>query len=410
MTGRRTVYKWAPAYAFGALLVVSLALSIGGETLRQKAEPPGAAPEQAPGWVNVTLGLSQGTLVTLNVDTTPGMTVDVVVPIEGALYPLTLRPHSVRSDKYQLLVEVAPGVLEPAVPGPVRTLRGEVVGVPASVVLGSMRVDGLYASIRLPDGSRYQVEPAASRVPEALPGDYIVYRNEDVGGTEVMCAVAQPAGPPGSSEHSNTSPPGGGDGPTGLHVVELGIDADYEFYEAYGTVMLVEARIDAVMLRVNEEFEDYVGITHLITTRIVRTAEPDPYTTNVPSALLDEFRSEWENNQKGISRDLAHLFTGKVRPNGSGIGGVGYVGGVCTSFAYSLVSNAFPAPELDKAAQFSAHELGHNWGADHQCELGYTMFAGFPPGPAFLQFHPDNTVPEITAYRDSQSCFPHPLP
>ncbi|MHC4429777.1 MAG: hypothetical protein ACYS0D_14420, partial [Planctomycetota bacterium] len=58
-----------------------------------------------------TLGLVTGTLVTLDVDDTPGIPVTTVVPIDGEPVTLELVPHSVRSAGYQVLAQIASGEL-----------------------------------------------------------------------------------------------------------------------------------------------------------------------------------------------------------------------------------------------------------------------------------------------------------
>ena len=112
----------------------------------------------------------------------------------------------------------------------------------------------------------------------------------------------------------------------------------------------------------NLQYEPEVGITHSITTTLVRTSSNQPYTSSDAGTLLDQFRSEWNSNQSSIQRDVAQLFTGKSIIGGTI--GIAWVGAVCTSFGYGMVESDFNG-NFASATDLSAHELGHNFGLHH---------------------------------------------
>jgi len=112
-------------------------------------------------------------------------------------------------------------------------------------------------------------------------------------------------------------------------LAELAADADVEYFEDYGSVGAVEARINSITNVVNEQYEQDVEITHVITGIIVRTAEPDPYTATNPNTLLNQFTNHWQANHQGIGYDIAGLFTGKNLQGGTI--GVAFLGAVCSS-------------------------------------------------------------------------------
>ena len=150
-----------------------------------------------------------------------------------------------------------------------------------------------------------------------------------------------------------------------MHLIcEIGIDSDMEFYNANGSsVTATQNDITAVMNNVGAIYQSQACVVHDITTIIVRTVEPDPFTSNVPSVLLGEFASHWTSSQNHIQRDVAHLFTGH-NLQGSVIG-VAYVGGVCSpSSGYGLSQSRFTSNMTNRTA-LTAHELGHNWSAGH---------------------------------------------
>lgn len=272
--------------------------------------------------------------------------------------------------------QLADGSLVSVAPGPVRTVRGGVAGIEGSPVAGAVTENGIAVLVDLPDGARYWVEPLFPRIEGATPAHHAVYRTEDVIPHAGWCAA----------ELEGLPPPEGGALGGGCDTLpcqaELACDADFEYFQDYGTVGAVEARINLVINTVNIQYESDVGITHLISAVIVRTAEPDPYSSLDSSELLMSFREEWLINQPDVPRDLAQLFTGK---NMGGVYGQAS-GGVCTPGAYSFVRSDF-MPNLECAAYVSAHELGHSRGPA-------TAPARGPPWTALSKSHaPITSIP-----------------
>lgn len=351
--------------------------------------------------VNAALGLRAATIVTLAID--PDSTdepIVAVVPIEGVPFILDLEPYSVRGENYQVLAQIADGSsLVRVEPGPVRTLRGSLVGVPGSVVAGSLLQDGLHARIVFPDGGEYWIEPIGSRVAGASPNDYVVYHGDDVlksgGSCGTDATLVAPVGKGVGVGQGGVA--GGGES---ICVAEFAADADYEYFQAYGSVSAVEARINSIINTVNVQYERDVGITHIITTIIVRTAEPDPYSEMYVGPLLVEFRAHWLANHAGIHRDLAQLFTGKDLIH-SAIG-YAWIGAVCTEYGFSVVRSDW-SNNFDCVTAWHAHELGHNWGANH-CACADPSYTMNPWGTCANEFHPEYTIPEIIAFRDSRTC------
>lgn len=353
------------------------------------------------GLVNQELGLRESTIAKLIVRPTPGSSLGVSLPIDGQQRALELHPHSVRAAGYDIRVQRADGSYESSEPGQVHTLRGKVSGIEASAVAASLGPDGLYAWISMGDGQRYMVQPVVQVVPGADPDQHVIYHQDDMVASDELIDFVLP------------NPQGGFDGGgkrqkqtvacgTGLCQAELAVDADFEFYQYWGSsVAAVEDRINAVINMVNLQYELDVDITHVITAIIVRTSEPDPYTSSNASTLLSEFRTQWLNNHADIPRDLAQLFTGKdITYNGSDLIGLAWMNSVCTSYAYSVVQQYGSA---GVAADLSAHEMGHSWSAGH-CSCAnppYTMNSYITGAN---EFHPTESIPTIVAFRDSRTC------
>ncbi|MCH7701501.1 MAG: hypothetical protein IID37_07415 [Planctomycetes bacterium] len=376
-------------------------LLIAGPALAAEAiSPKTGSGIPAPDLVNQVLNLSASEVVTLDVPDTPGEAILVTVPIAGVEYTLDLQPQSVRAPGYQLLVQVEDGSMIQTQPGMVRTLRGSLAEVPGSIVAGSLLDSGLKARIVLPDDSgSYWIESLVGHFPDADENLYVIYHEEDALPSEGRCGVDGSLRIDGAEHGGQVSGRGAACG-TGLCTAELGIDADFEYFQDHGSsVPNTEAQIEAVINTMNVQYETETDITHLITAIIVRTSEPDPYSSSNPFTLLDQFVAEWQANQGGIPHDAAQLFTGK-NLNG-GIIGVAFVGQVCLSFDFSLVESDFD-PSFACKTDLSAHELGHLWNALHCGCPSNTMNGGFLT--CANDFHDTLTVPVIVSFRNSRTC------
>ncbi len=268
---------------------------------------------------------------------------------------------------------------------------------------GSLLHNGLNVAISLPGvEGRYWLEPLAGEIDGAGPRDYALFHDSDrlpIGscGVNLDFLAAEPA-------DGDFDPLSAGGGVAGIEQTctweaQIACDSDYEYYQDNGSsVDNVEAKITNIINVMNEEYERDVQIRHLITTILVRSSVNDPYsnTTNAET-LLSEFRNVWNSTQSGIQRDVAHMFTGR---NVSGdVIGIAYTTNICTSNAYGLVEDI---SGLSFQTDLSAHELGHNWSANH-CNCPQNTMNAFLGSIAYNQFHPTFTVPEIVAYRNSRS-------
>ena len=340
-------------------------------------------------------GLTAVQEVSLVFDRTPGVPVMIDVPIDDIEYTLDLQPHTARAENFVFLVQVADGSYEERDPGESRLLRGTVQGVPGSIVVGSMLDTGLAAHIDMGDGRMYFIEPTLTRMTVQDPWSHVIYRNTDTAPHGGVCGVTDEAAPIRFAE-------GGGEATAGAtlpQVAEIACDADVEYFNDYGNETAVRNRIELIIGIMNHQYQRDVDIIHLITTIIVRTSEPDPYSSTNASILLDQFTNHWRNNHSGIQRDVAQLFTGKSLQGGTI--GIAWLSAICSnSFGYNVVESDFNN-NLSCATDLNAHELGHNWSADHCSCTQHTMN---PFITCANQFHPSFSIPEIVNYRNSRFC------
>ncbi len=345
------------------------------------------------------VGVKQGQLVQLAIDTTPEQPLRVAVPIGGVLRTLNLAPFSVRAEGFKLYEQNDAGTFE-VKPPPINTLRGVIEGEAGAVVAGGVMPDGLYARIILGDGSEWWIEPVGDRA-DVAAGTHVVYRGEDVlqrGNTCSTDNFAHAVHTPGTGE-----PPVGNAGAT-IYIATVAVDTDFEFYNRYGSTGTTSARINLVYNTMNLQYERDVDIRHTVSSITVRTTTADPYNTNTTGDMLVEMRAFWNANNSGNLRDVAHLFTGKST---GGVIGTAYIGVICSSlsngFGYGVSQTDFNNANLASATDLVAHETGHNWDAQH-CTCANPAYTMNPSITSINRFDAANSIPQITAHRNSRGC------
>ena len=188
-------------------------------------------------------------------------------------------------------------------------------------------------------------------------------------------------------------------------ICEIAFDADVEYYNLNGSSVANTVNdIESIMNGVESIYENNTGVTFEVTTIVVRTAEPDPYTSNNPGTLLDQVGSEWSGSTYSpIRKDLVHLMTGKSM---GGVLGIAWLNAVCTGNRYGLSRSRYTTNVTNRRA-VTAHEIGHNFSADHcngvcnPCQIMCASIGGCgAPVTAFSACE----AAGIESYADSRSC------
>ena len=347
-----------------------------------------------------SLGLTGGSIV--DVDTEghiPGTSLSTKVKIVGQDYSVNLQPHSIRGQNFEVKVQVADGSYVQFQPPATRLLKGSIVGMTGSRIIGSVLDSGLMAKLVMPNGQTFFIEPIASRTAVDNPAAHVVYQSSDVVDTDLHCGVVDPKDRrreivAQSIIDNNNSQVAAG---TVIRVAELAIDTDVEFFNFFGTEQATLDRIELVVGITNDQYETQTNLTHALSTIIVRGSEPDPYTSFNAFTALDEFVNHWLNNQTAVQRDVAHLFTGKDL---GGIGGVAFLGGLCSADAGFGLDRIDFNGMLVCSTDLLAHELGHNWDANHCNCQNNTMNGGLTCTNVFTAA----SVQTITSFANSLDC------
>ncbi|MBT8485452.1 MAG: hypothetical protein HKO59_15890 [Phycisphaerales bacterium] len=338
------------------------------------------------------------------------------VTLDGVEYELELEPYSVRAADFAVLVPDGDGGLTEHPVGPPATYRGVVLNAPGSAVALSRVGDELTGTIRLgADDDFYAIQPLAELgVTGFAGGDHVTYRSADVEATDHRCGaddIEQPFA--GIEDHAAA-----GDDPTdgtGLEIVDLAVDADFQFFQLNGSSVLNTVNdIEDVLSTLEFIYERDVDISYEITRIVIRTsAAENPYTSSSSGTLLCQFRNEWNSAPENtIQRDIAQLFTGRNLIGGTI--GVAWLGTICNQFlnvcgsfnnaGYSVVESRFTTFFTSRVA-LSAHELGHNWAAGH-CDAAGTcriMCSGLGSCGSVSSFAPVS-INAINAFASTLSC------
>lgn len=358
--GRVRALPWIHAMLHAvlhAVLPVLLLAAVAGAQVRP-ADPDTLA----------ALGSARASVQTLALPAAAGDVTLVPVVIDGEPVVLELFPSSVRAPGFRLLVQDETGALSEVEAPPPATVRGLVQGRPGSAVSGSLLDGALTAIVMLGAGDEaWAIQPLADVDSAAAPGEHLVFDSVDDLDLGFTCGAVARGDGAAAGPVPGGAPEGAADG--GFAITLIAADADFEYYQANNSnVIQTTNDIENVIGNVATIYEFTAGITYQVGTVIVRTVANDPYDTTSSSGILNEFRDEWNANQTGVTRNVAHMFTGKDM-NGSVIGIAWLDVNFCASpfsnpLSYGVSQSKFSANAASRTG-LTAHELGHNWDCSH---------------------------------------------
>lgn len=339
-------------------------------------------------------------LVRLALPDVPRSHVASSVSLGGRTCTLELRPYSQRARDFRVWVDEGGRSLREVEPPPSGTYRGVVREIPASRVAASQDAGRWKLQLHLAEDELWFLEPLAQLGPGADGDEYVAYRARDVRSSAASCgALAAPglAPAPGGSSHALTI--------NHVQITEIAFDADFEYFQLNSSsVNATVADIESVMNALDVIYARDVDIVHRFTGMIVRTTSNDPYTHTDGQLLLAQFADHWNLNHPTIPRDVAHLMTGR-NLDGNWVG-FAYLSTVCTTdWAYGLSQSRYTGTFHLRVA-LTAHELGHNWGANHcdgvsPCRIMCSTIGGC--SGTTTNFAPVS-IASIENYRNSVGC------
>ncbi|MCB1049589.1 MAG: hypothetical protein H6510_10250 [Acidobacteria bacterium] len=159
---------------------------------------------------------------------------------------------------------------------------------------------------------------------------------------------------------------GGEPSPIGdvLRTYRIAIAATGEFTQYFGgTVADGLSAVNTALNRVNMVYEAELGISMQLignNDQIIYTdGATDPYTNSDVSAMVTQNRANLNAVIGSANYDIGHVF-------GTGEGGAALLAVVCDANFKGSGATGSPMPEGDPFfIDYVAHELGHQWGAEH---------------------------------------------
>jgi hypothetical protein len=264
----------------------------------------------------------------------------------------------------------------------VEPMRGSVVGAPGSWVRLTRTPAGMFGLLF--DGrDLYAIEPAAAAAGhavgpmEASGSAPVIYRLADtlMPPGEASCAVVTlddlPARRATTGQQAFDNVAGelqalAATLPT--RQIEVAIVGDFEFSGlTFANGLTPEAAIAARMNIVDGIYSSQVGVKIIVADVTVFRTTNDPFTaTTVPGTLLNELANWRQVTPAQASRGLTHLLTGREL-DGTTVG-IAFLGSVCSTRAAAGLTQG--TLSTTNSALVIAHEMGHNFGAEHDGEAG----------------------------------------
>lgn len=279
--------------------------------------------------------------------------------VEGRRWEISLTPNDLRSSNYRTEKSVNGNARIPVDMDGVHTYKGNVVGLSntdARFTIDEKTIQGVIFT----QDEKFYLEPASRYSKEASNTDFVFYSERDLIKTEVgTCAV---------SLHDKVESaakefvPQKAESISALKVVELATEADFEYVNAFGGSVQANNSILGILNVVQSVYESELNLRLRVVYQHTWETQAQPYNGTDPNATLVQFRDHWNANFTNIQRDIAHLWTGRTMNNG--IVGTAYVGVVCNApgSAYGFSQKFDFEPNK---FYITAHEIGHNFGAQH---------------------------------------------
>ena len=283
-------------------------------------------------------------------------------------FSLKVIPNDLRSSSYRAEETTADGIRQ-LKKGEVNTFKGVIDGENGSQVrltIDNSNVAGFFVS----DGTKYFIEPAIRHSEFAEKGDFVVYKQGDFLNAEGFVCDSELQE---SIEFGkNYVLPDGSADLTGLRVLELATDSDFEYVTQSGGAAAANNEILGILNMVEGVYENELGLTIRVVFQHDWTTA-DPYATNNPGTtdancqttigkVLCNFKNYWNTNfpVSQTLRDTAHLWSGKQNIANQGFA---FLRVICNPTSAYGVSG--PSPWQEARLLISAHEIGHNLGATH---------------------------------------------
>ena len=281
------------------------------------------------------------------------------ITIGERTYSMALQNSGIVAENYELTVIDDNGESQPNVSRP-KAYNGYLLGTSDSRVSLTFNDDFIYGYIREGDKTMF-VEPLSNYQSDAAPDEFVTYLTSNIIPDHThKCGVEKE-----QEKYRELTPQADIQRVAGqCFEVEWAIVSDFLMFDDFGSVSNVENHnigvANDVQTNYDDEFADEIQFL-IVEQQVFTTQASDPFTTNTDAGtLLDDF-TNWGPSGFNQTHDVGSIWTGRNFA-GSTIG-IAWVGAICTGVRYNALEN-FTSNASTKRVMV-AHELGHNFDADH---------------------------------------------
>ncbi len=313
---------------------------------------------------------------------------------------IVLEPNDLRGPAYQSVANTEIGLQIQDIE--VNTYKGYINGdieQPVRLTIKDEHISGYIKS----NNDMYFIEPVKQFAKNSQSKDFILYRSANIIDPINMTCQAKHLDDGLKMVENNGVLKSSG---ASCITLELATEADYEYYAIHGEG--ANELILSILNEVEGVYNTTFGLNIEVVHQSVHMVQNDPFPDDITTSgfILSQFRNHWEANMSHIQRDLAHMWTGK-QMDGVSIG-IAYTGTACSSpsFAYGVSQNigSFAYGRF----VLTAHEIGHNLGAQHSdsegcSSTGSIMCSGVQLGAFY--FSEDEQQSINTKLNSPEACF-----
>lgn len=316
-------------------------------------------------------------------------------------YAFTLAAHEIRSENYKLRVGEENGVIEyPR--SPVMTFKGntlsknEPVRITSTPTFFTAMISGGKTDIYIEHVSKFVKTNSNNQFVIYYADQAVRQFNQQGCGVNERHYHSQQQS---HSSHENEDELSEGRN-RACRVVQVALANDFEMFQLHGSAAAVEAHDMAVINNVetnyDTEFADDLDF-EVVEVFIAATNAQDPWTNSTnPENLLDDF-TDWGPNGFDNTHDVASLWSARDF-DGSTIG-LAWVGAVCMPWRYNVLEDFSNNANFLRVLQ--AHELGHNFDANHDAEGSSTIMA---PSVNNTNTWSNNSINRINNWIEDVNC------